>query len=98
MRPSSPTFDRLLHGLVRVQNVGLDQLEHARPVRELHVQRVRQPGLLELSLLLHQGRVHISGVLEDVLPHQLLAVGPALDLGLEQVARLGPLQPLALLV
>ena len=81
-----------------MQDVGLDEFQHSGPVGQLDIQCVRQPGLLQLSLLLHQRRVHVARVFEDVLTDQLLAVRPPLDLRLEHVARLGPLQSLTLLV
>lgn len=92
------TFDRPFNGLLRVENILLDELERSRSMTELIVELVGQPGLLQHTLPLGQARVHVTHILEDVLPDQLLPARPLLDLRLQQVAGLRPLQLLALLM
>lgn len=48
------TFDSSFDGLLRVQDILLDELEGPRTVRQLVVERVGQLALLELALSLRQ--------------------------------------------
>ena len=92
------TFDRPLDRLLRVENVFLDELERSRSMTELVVQLVGQPGFLQHPLPLGQARVHVTHILEDMLPNQLLPARSLLDLRLQQVTGLRPFQLLPLLV
>lgn len=92
------TFDRPFNGLLRMENILLDELERSGPMTELVVQLVGQPGLLQHALSLGQARIHVTHILEDVLPDQLVPAWSLLDLRLQQIPGLRPLQLLALLV
>ena len=65
---------------------------------ELVVQLVGQPGLLQHPLPLGQAWVHVTHILEDMLPDQLLPARSLLDLRLQKITGLRPFQLLPLLV
>lgn len=65
---------------------------------ELIVELVGEPGFLQHALPLGQARVHVTHILEDVLPDQLLPARSLLDLRFQQIAGLRSFKLLALLV
>ena len=94
-----PLLDRLLQRpVLRVEDVALDQLQGAGPGGQPLVEVVGQAGLLQPALLLVGARVEGGLLLEDVLLNQLIPRRPPLNLVLQVVAGLRPLQLQPLLV
>lgn len=81
-----------------MENILLDELERSGSMTELVVQLVGQPGLLQHPLPLGQAWIHVTHILEDMLPDQLLPARSLLDLRLQKITGLRPFQLLPLLV
>ena len=61
-RPRPLTFDRPFDGLFGVQDILLDELQRARPMGQLIVQRVHKSTFFQHSLSLCQRRINVPDI------------------------------------